>query len=209
MNIYEIDVSYDLKAGEGKRAVRLAEMFGVGTLLTRREVVKGIEIKVERGKVTCIVGPSGCGKSSVMRELKSKLEADGSEVCDVDELEFDEKLSLVDGLAEVTLDEAMRSLCKVGLAEVYLMMASYEMLSVGERFRYRLVRAIMEMADYIFIDEFCGCLDDVSAMILCANVRRVADELGVGFVVAGGDNRLSRYLEGDYLVEMGGGNSDQ
>ncbi len=192
---YEIDIDYELRAGAGVRGSKLAEMFGVGGLVTRREVVKRFKVKVGLGKVTYICGRSGWGKSSIMRELKVRLRDDGYKVCDVEDLEFDRESSLVDSMKDVSLDEAMGWLCKVGLSEVYLMMASYDMLSVGEQFRFRLALAMSIRPELIMADEFCSSLDEVSGSVLCANICRAAKEYGFGFVLAGVNDRLAEYLE--------------
>ena len=202
MAIYEIDIEYDLRAGLGVRGCKLAEMFGVGGLLTRREVVKGIEVEVGVGDVTYLCGRSGSGKSSIMRELKGMMALEGYDICDIEDLDFDRELSLVDIMKDVSLDEAMKWLCKAGLAEVYKMMSSYDVLSVGEQFRFRLALAMHRMPELIFIDEFCSSIDDVSASILCANICRAAKEYGFGFVLAGVNDKLSEYLGGGKVIQI-------
>jgi ABC-type branched-subunit amino acid transport system ATPase component len=54
------------------------------------DVLKGVDLEVERGSVTCIVGPNGAGKSTVLRAISGLLrpregtiEFDGTDVCGV------------------------------------------------------------------------------------------------------------------------------
>ena len=54
------------------------------------DVLKGVDLEVERGSVTCIVGPNGAGKSTVLRAISGLLrpregtiEFEGTDVCGV------------------------------------------------------------------------------------------------------------------------------
>ena len=42
---------------------------GVKGLTPKLDVLRGIDIDIQRGDVICLVGPSGCGKSTFLRCL--------------------------------------------------------------------------------------------------------------------------------------------
>ena len=44
------------------------------------EVLKGVDLVVERGEVMCIIGPSGSGKSTLLRSMNRLEEIDGGRV---------------------------------------------------------------------------------------------------------------------------------
>ncbi|HKU12038.1 MAG TPA: amino acid ABC transporter ATP-binding protein [Sinomonas sp.] len=44
------------------------------------EVLKGVDLTVERGEVMCIIGPSGSGKSTLLRSMNHLEEIDGGRV---------------------------------------------------------------------------------------------------------------------------------
>ncbi len=46
----------------------------------RHEVLKGIDIEIEKGEVVCIIGPSGSGKSTFLRCLNKLEESTGGEI---------------------------------------------------------------------------------------------------------------------------------
>jgi len=67
------------------------------------DVLKGVDLEVERGSVTCIVGPNGAGKSTVLRAISGLLRPrqgtirfEGADVCGVAPAEI-----LARGIAQV------------------------------------------------------------------------------------------------------------
>ncbi|MEI4472878.1 amino acid ABC transporter permease/ATP-binding protein [Frigidibacter sp. MR17.24] len=69
-------------------APRGAERFAGGSLSIRGlrlsygnlEVLRGIDLEVPKGTVTCIIGPSGSGKSTLLRSLNRLVEMNAGEV---------------------------------------------------------------------------------------------------------------------------------
>ena len=43
-------------------------------------VLRGVDLDIERGKVTTILGPSGCGKSVTLKHIIGILKADSGRV---------------------------------------------------------------------------------------------------------------------------------
>ena len=48
-------------------ATPMVEAVGVRKSFGRTEVLKGIDLTVRPGEVTCLIGPSGSGKSTFLR----------------------------------------------------------------------------------------------------------------------------------------------
>jgi polar amino acid transport system ATP-binding protein len=53
---------------------------GVRKRFGANEVLKGVDLVVERGEVMCIIGPSGSGKSTLLRSMNHLEEIDGGRV---------------------------------------------------------------------------------------------------------------------------------
>ncbi|GAB3480680.1 amino acid ABC transporter ATP-binding protein [Amycolatopsis cihanbeyliensis] len=52
---------------QGTSADPIVEISGLHKAFGRLEVLKGIDLRVRRGQVVCIIGPSGSGKSTLLR----------------------------------------------------------------------------------------------------------------------------------------------
>ncbi|SEF28410.1 polar amino acid transport system ATP-binding protein [Amycolatopsis pretoriensis] len=69
----------------------IVEVSGLHKAFGPLEVLKGIDLQVERGQVVCIIGPSGSGKSTLLRCVnlleepqKGKIVVNGNEITDED-----------------------------------------------------------------------------------------------------------------------------
>ncbi len=60
------------------RVSKLRKGFGSGR--RRLEVLKGIEMEVQRGELVSLMGPSGCGKSTLLNIIGGLLEADSGNI---------------------------------------------------------------------------------------------------------------------------------
>jgi ABC-type glutathione transport system ATPase component len=49
--------------------------------LWRTQVLKGVDLAVKPGTVTCVIGPSGSGKSTLLRCLNRLVEPKGETFC--------------------------------------------------------------------------------------------------------------------------------
>jgi osmoprotectant transport system ATP-binding protein len=58
----------------------LVQFRGVGKSFGSEHALNGIDLAIQRGRVTVLIGPSGCGKSTVLRLIVGLLEADAGEI---------------------------------------------------------------------------------------------------------------------------------
>lgn len=122
----------------------------------------------------------------------------GSAVLAIDGLNLGDAI-LVDGL-DLPADEALGLLSQCGLSEAQLMLRRPAELSDGQRYRFRLARAIRLRPDWVLADEFTASLDRTLAKVIAYNVRRLADRRGIGFLLATTHDDVLEDLNPDVLV---------
>ena len=56
----------------------LTKSFGSGS--NKLQVLKGVEMEIERGEMVALMGPSGCGKSTLLNIIGGLLAGDGGSI---------------------------------------------------------------------------------------------------------------------------------
>ena len=98
------------------------------------------------------------------------------------------------------LMSALRTLSIAGLNDVFCILNTPANLSEGQKYRFRLARAMQSGREFIFGDEFCSNLDRISAAVISHNIRKCAANLGLTFVLASCHEDLLMDLQPDVLV---------
>lgn len=159
-----------------------------------KEVLKGIDLEIQKGEIFGLLGPSGAGKTTLIKILTGQLKQTAGEVrffgknagngkrglpemgMMMDNFGLYERLTCYDnlklfariyGVPGKKADEALR---RVGLYEDRKL--SVMKLSKGMRSRLSLARAVMNEPRILFLDEPSGSLDPVTA----AEIHRLIQE---------------------------------
>jgi ABC-type glutathione transport system ATPase component len=154
------------------------------------------------GSLTLLAGPSGSGKSTLLRHLSQAV---GPRALHLDAIDLPER-PLVDLFTNCTLDEALRHLSRVGLAEAWTWVRTPSELSEGQRYRLRLALALHAIASQpsagtiLFCDEFCALLDRVTASVIACVVRRAVDRQKLTICLATSHDDLLAPLRPDQLI---------
>jgi putative ABC transport system ATP-binding protein len=181
-----------------------------------RRVLDSIDAGVADG-ATAVVGPSGSGKSTLLRLLNRLAEPEsgaisyrGRPLSEYDPMALRREVSLVpqlpallDGtvesnlryaatLAGVELD-AERCLGLAGLGPEFAP-RDVAKLSVGERQRTMLARALTQQPRVLLLDEPTSALDQAARDEVEATLGRLRDELEISLIVVSHDPEQARRL---------------
>jgi len=73
-------------------------------------------------------------------------------------------------------------------------------LSEGQKYRFRLAKALASGKQIIFADEFCSNLDRITATVIAYQIRKFATRHKVAFVLASGHEDILADLRPDVVI---------
>ena len=198
MQTYHISKTFSYEPTLTRKVRSVMRMFGLdvqrlGQGLRRHECT----LKLAAGDICYITGASGAGKSVLLGELYRQARVD--ERLWLDDIAIESDKSLVDCI-EGDFFSALRVLSRAGLSDAFSVLNQPMRLSDGQKYRYRLARAIAGDKRMIFADEFCSTLDRITAAVIAHNIRKLATDSRRTFVLASSHDDLLCDLQPDVIV---------
>jgi len=198
MTTYCISKCFPWQGPLSEKAVRLCRMFGLTIdRLQDRIATHQCRLEFEPGDIVYITGPSGAGKSVLLRELEQAVPP--SESVNLAQIPLPGDRSVIDCF-DGDIVTSLRLLGTVGLSEVFCLLNRPSNLSDGQKYRFRLARALAVGKPFIFADEFSGELDRVTATSLAFNIHKFAKRTRTTFVLASSHEDILIDLAPDVLV---------
>jgi len=198
MQTYSVEKRFGWKPKVTAKVGSVMKMFGLDLDRLKSNVIcHKCKIKLEAGDICYITGASGGGKSILLRELYNLAPSDERlRLCDI---ELEDGKTLIDCI-EGDFFESLRILSRAGLGDVFCVLNEPTKLSDGEKYRYRLAKALASGKKIIFADEFCSGLDRITAAVISHNIAKVARQNGITFVLASSHDDLLCDLQPDVVV---------
>lgn len=195
-----INKRFETSVPRSQRVIEVAEAFGLGLDDKEFVIFEDLELSVPQGSVVYITGQSGSGKSLLLRELEAQHRARGKTVVNLDAIVFEPDKPLIDQIGTSTND-ALRLLSIAGLNDAYLFIRRPGELSDGQRYRFRLAKAIESQAQVWVADEFMAVLDRTAAKVIAYSVQKTARKVGTTLVVATTHTDMVDDLAPDLYIE--------
>jgi ABC-type lipoprotein export system ATPase subunit/GNAT superfamily N-acetyltransferase len=183
-----VNIAYETAAPEPtERVVGVAEAFGLGLDKWEKFVVyDNVELKIGPTDIVYITGDSGSGKSVLLKALEKDIREEMKQTCvniaDVEKQIVQDK-PLVETVGK-TLEEALELLSRVGLNDAFLFLRTYDQLSDGQKYRYKIAKMIESGAQFWILDEFAATLDRDTAKIVAYNLQKLARQQGRAVLAA-------------------------
>lgn len=196
---YIIDKRFKTRVARSPRILEIAESFGIGLDDKEFVIFDNLELMVKQGDVVYITGQSGSGKSLLLKELEKQMGERGKRVINLDHVQL-EDTPLIDQIGKDTND-AIRILGTAGINDAYLYARRPSELSDGQRYRFRLAKAIETGADVWVADEFMAVLDRTAAKVIAYSIQKTARNMGATVVVATTHTDMVKDLGPDLYIE--------
>lgn len=196
---YEVDIRFKTRVQRSPRVLEVAESFGIGLEEKDFVVFDKLNLNIRDGDVVYITGQSGGGKSVLLRELAKQMAARGKSVINLDAIVFD-NLPLIDQIGKDTKD-AIGLMGMAGINDAYLWVRKPSELSDGQRYRFRLAKAMETKAQVWVADEFLAVLDRTAAKVIAFSIQKVARRAGATVLVATTHTDMVNDLYPNLVVE--------
>lgn len=197
---YLINKRFHTSVPRSQRVIEVAEAFGLGLDDKEFVIFEDLKLNIPQGSIVYITGQSGSGKSLLLRELEKQHRDRGRSVVNLDEIKFQDELPIIDQIGTSTND-ALRLLSIAGLNDAYLFIRRPGELSDGQRYRFRLAKAIESEANVWVADEFMAVLDRTAAKVISYSVQKTARKTGTTLIVATTHTDMVEDLAPDLYIE--------
>jgi ABC-type lipoprotein export system ATPase subunit/GNAT superfamily N-acetyltransferase len=143
-----------------------------------------VELKIGPQDIVYITGDSGSGKSVLLKALEKDIRQDMElSHINIADIKPEQNKPLIETVGK-TLEEALEILSRVGLNDAFLFLRTYEQLSDGQKYRYKIAKMIESGAQFWIMDEFAATLDRDTAKIVAYNLQKLARQQGKAVLAA-------------------------
>jgi ABC-type ATPase with predicted acetyltransferase domain len=198
MATYNVLKTFKWRGTVTDKVASVCRMFGLSlNRVTEQRFTHSCRLEINPGDIIYLTGPSGAGKSVLLAELEKAVPA--GEKVNLAEIVLPDDRTLIDCI-EADLAEGLRFLSVAGLNDCFCILNQPANLSAGQQYRFRLAMALATGRKYVFADEFCSELDNVTAAVISYRLRKFAKRTGTTFILASSRDDILPDLAPDVLV---------
>lgn len=198
MRKFNIVKSFAFHGDVTERNASVMKMFGLDLDdVVNRRTVHSARFNLADGDICFITGFSGGGKSVLLGELYKQFSEE--EKVMLGDISIDDDKSIVDCFGCSTI-EAMRFLAKAGISDAFNLLEKPCHLSEGQKYRFRLAKALASGKKVVFADEFCSTLDRLTAAIAACKTARFARKEGLTLILASSHDDVLADLQPDVII---------
>jgi ABC-type ATPase with predicted acetyltransferase domain len=183
---FTFNIAYETAAPKpSERVVAVAEGFGLGLDQWEKFIIyDNVELNIGPTDIVYITGDSGSGKSVLLKALEKDIKGDmGLSTINIADIKPPLGKPLIETVGK-TLEEGLELLSKVGLNDAFLFLRSYEQLSDGQKYRYKIAKMMESKAQFWIMDEAMATLDRDTAKIVAYNLQKLARQQGRAVLAA-------------------------
>lgn len=187
-----------------KRTIEVAKAFGLGLDEEKIYIVfKDFNVDINPGDIVYITGESGGGKSLLLNALTIEMSKhlEFNPVI-TDKMKINKNEIVIHGVGK-TFQEALEILNFTGLNDAFIFLRRYGELSDGQKYRYKLAKALSKNAKTLVFDEFCATLDRETAKVVAYLVQKICRKKGITLIVATTHEDLIEDVNPDILIRKG------
>ncbi|WP_100374752.1 hypothetical protein [Bacillus sp. FJAT-45037] len=151
------------------------------------------EVIITKDDITYITGYSGSGKSYLLNLFLNHTNATTLK-------EPVNKSTAIINIIGQSFTDAINLLSQVGLSEAYIYLKNYTELSDGQKFRFKLAKALESNPAIIVVDEFLTNLDRLTAKVVAYNLQKICRRKKIKLVVATPHDDLVSSLSPGQLI---------
>jgi ABC-type ATPase with predicted acetyltransferase domain len=206
MATYNISKTFKWRGNVTDKVASVCRMFGLPlSRLTDQCFTHSCWLEINAGDIVFLTGPSGAGKSVLLTELEKSIPAE--ERINLAEIALPADRTVIDCIstegrltAEADLVESLQFLSIAGLNDCFCILNQPANLSAGQQYRFRMAMALSAGKKYVFADEFCSGLDNITAAVISYRLRKFAKRSDTTFILASSRDDILPDLAPDVLV---------
>ncbi len=218
VNIKGLSISSQYRVPQTASVRTIMDCFGLEGEAVSRRLFSDLDIEASAGNIIFISGVSGSGKSLLLKAIDpnfgspnvkiSRKTNDKNSEYSVGWLrQLPNDIPLIEYFSEKWgIEKALKALNQVGLAEAFVYIKPYDLLSRGQRYRARLAELVIRDDQVWLIDEFCADLDPLTAKIVAHSLRKlVIHQQRIAFIAAANHSHFLDALRPTRVISLRAG----